>query len=337
MPLLEIEHLTVQFPDSAAPVQAVDDVSLSIGDAQTLCVVGESGCGKSVTALSVAKLLPNTARVSGRILLQGKDVLAMSARELRRVRGGVVSYVFQDPASSLNPVMRVGNQVKEALRLHRPADATDAEVVRLLRLVQIPEPEERIRRYPFQLSGGMQQRVMLAMALASRPRLLIADEPTTALDTTIQAEILALLRHLRTELGMSLLLITHNLGIVEEMGGRLAVMYAGQIVEEGAAGEILREPWHPYTRGLLASVPRLGARSERLSGIPGTVARAGAGAPGCLFAPRCGLARPECRVNRPELREITPGRLVRCPVVVNEPPKSGAPAPEESARQRRPT
>jgi len=312
-PLLEIEHLRIEFGGGSEVVLAAEDVSLTIEEGQTVCVVGESGCGKSVTALSIARLLPPTAQISGRIRLQGQDVLRMPSRELRGVRGGVVSYVFQDPASSLNPVMRVGKQIKETLKLHCPGDATDDEVIRLLKLVRIAEPEERRHAYPFELSGGMQQRVALAMALASRPRLLVADEPTTALDTTIQAQVLALLRELKTELGMSLLLITHNLAIVEDMGGLLVVMYAGQVVEQGRTEDVLRAPLHPYTRGLLASIPRLGSRNERLSGIPGTVARPAGMIQGCLFAERCGIVRDECRLTRPELLEVLPGRLVRCP------------------------
>lgn len=314
MPLLEIEHLGVEFA-GLPRVCAVDDVSFTLGEGETLCLVGESGCGKTVTAMSVARLLPKPPAVTtrGRVLLRGKDVFGMSTKELRDIRGGLVSYVFQEPAASLHPVMRVGAQIKESLRLHRPGSATDAEVIRLLKLVRIPNPAQRLRDYPFQYSGGMQQRVMLAIALASHPKLLIADEPTTALDVTIQAQILQLLRDLKAQLGMSLLLITHNLGIVAQMGGRLAVMYSGQLVETGDARVVLRNPAHPYTRALLESVPQLGARKERLRGIPGTVARRSTAAPGCAFAARCPVVRPECHQQSPALAPVIPGHLVRCP------------------------
>ena len=234
---LEIKRLTLDFLSDGRALRAVDGVSFSIAVGETLCLVGESGCGKSATALSVARLVPTPpARyVGGEILLQGRDVLRMTNRQLREIRGGVVSYVFQEPGASLNPVFRIGTQIKESLKLHRPAAANDAEVVRLLKLVGIPAPESRARDYPHQLSGGMQQRVMIAMALASQPKLLIADEPTTALDVTIQAQIIELLRDLQRQLDMSLLLITHNLGIVGDLADRVAVMYAGQIVELASA------------------------------------------------------------------------------------------------------
>src|SRR5229473_6792828 len=272
-PLLEIKSLQLDFVSDGQALRAVDDVSLAIDAGETLCLVGESGCGKSVTALSIARLLPSPpARCAGgEILLNGRDVLKMSKAELREIRGGVVSYVFQEPAASLNPVFRVGNQIKESLRLHRPEAATDEEVVRLLKLVGIPAPETRRRDYPHQLSGGMQQRVMIAMALASEPKLLVADEPTTALDVTIQAQILDLLRDLKNRLGMSILLITHNLGIVGDMADRVAVMYAGQVVELSPALDLLRRPLHPYTRALMNSVPKLNGGLERLQAIAGTV------------------------------------------------------------------
>jgi len=224
-----------------------------------------------------------------------------------------VSYIFQDPSASLNPVFRVGNQIKESLKLHRPEKATDAEVIRLLKLVGIPAPESRIKDYPHQMSGGMQQRVMIAMALASEPKLLVADEPTTALDVTIQAQILDLLRDLKNRLGMAILLITHNLGIVGDMADRVAVMYAGQIVELAAAGELLRRPLHPYTKALMNSVPKLSGNMDRLVTIPGNVPRIGNFPPGCRFAPRCPVARPDCSAAVPALVEVEPQRWVRCP------------------------
>jgi oligopeptide/dipeptide ABC transporter ATP-binding protein len=246
------------------------------------------------------------------VLLQGLDVLTMSSRQLQQIRGGIVSYVFQEPSASLNPVFRVGNQIKEALKIHRPRHATDAEVIRLLQLVGIPAPESRIRDYPFQMSGGMQQRVMIAMALACEPKLLVADEPTTALDVTIQAQILELLRDIKHRLGMAILLITHNLGIVGDMADRVAVMYAGQIVESGPASAVLKRPLHPYTRALIESVPAIDSRASRLASIPGSVPRPGDFPAGCRFHPRCPTARPECASTMPDLRELEPGRWVRC-------------------------
>ena len=315
MPLLEIKNLRIEFGTGPAAVRAVDDVSLSIEVGETLCLVGESGSGKSVTAASIARLVPSPPAhyTSGQILLQGRDVLQMPKGGLRQIRGGVVSYVFQEPASSLNPVFRVGSQIMESLKLHRPDAATTAEVIHLLKLVGIPAPESRIRNYPHEMSGGMQQRVMIAMALASNPRLLVADEPTTALDVTIQAQILDLLKDLKQRLGMSILLITHNLGIVGDIADRVAVMYAGQIVEMAPAKELLRRPLHPYTKALIASVPKLSGRVSRLTAIPGQVPAGGRLPPGCRFHPRCAIAKPDCSQREPELIGVEPGRWVRCP------------------------
>ena len=343
MPLLEIKNLKMDFGTGADALRAVDGVSLTIGAGETVCLVGESGCGKSVTALSIAQLVPMPPAnyVGGEILLNGRDVLKMSNRKLRGIRGGVVSYVFQEPGASLNPVFRIGNQIKESLKLHRPdltgragsplpaaqpnsnsgahevtrptKNALDAEVIRLLKLVGIPAPESRIRNYPFEMSGGMQQRVMIAMALASEPKLLVADEPTTALDVTIQAQILELLHDLKQRLGMAILLITHNLSIVGDMADRVAVMYAGQIVELSPAKELLRRPLHPYTKALINSVPKLAGGASRLTAIPGNVPRIGNFPPGCRFAPRCPIAKPECSNSIPDLVEVEAGRFVRCP------------------------
>ncbi|HZO83957.1 MAG TPA: ABC transporter ATP-binding protein, partial [Verrucomicrobiae bacterium] len=256
-PLVEIKDLKLEFVSGSKALRAVDGVSFTINAGETVCLVGESGCGKSVTALSIARLVPTPpARYpGGEILLRGQDVLKMSKAQLREIRGGVVSYIFQEPSASLNPVFRVGSQIRESLKLHRPEAANDAEVVRLLKLVGIPAPESRMRDYPHQLSGGMQQRVMIAMALASEPQLLVADEPTTALDVTIQAQIIELLRDLKQRLNMSMLLITHNLGIVGDIADRVAVMYAGQIVELASANDLLAVPLHPYTQALMKSVP----------------------------------------------------------------------------------
>jgi oligopeptide/dipeptide ABC transporter ATP-binding protein len=315
MPLLEIKNLKLDFVSGGANLRAVDDLSLIVDAGETLCLVGESGCGKSITALSIARLVPAPPAhyAGGEILLNGRDVLKMSKTELCAIRGAVVGYVFQEPSASLNPVFRVGAQIKESLKLHRPQYATDAEVLRLLKLVGIPAPESRIRDYPFQMSGGMQQRVMLAMALAAEPKLLVADEPTTALDVTIQAQILDLLRDLKQRLGMAILLITHNLGIVGDIADRVAVMYAGQIVELAPARELLRRPLHPYTRALMNSVPKLAAGAARLSSIPGNVPRLGEMPSGCRFAPRCAIAKPECSAALPQLLELETGRWVRCP------------------------
>ncbi len=315
MPLLEIKNLHLEFGSGAGAARAVDGVSLTLEAGKTLCLVGESGSGKSVTALSIARLLPSPpARyVGGEILLEGRDVLKMSSRELRGIRGGMVSYVFQEPGASLNPVFRIGAQIKESLGYHRPAEATDAEVIRLLKLVGIPAPTSRLRNYPHELSGGMQQRVMIAMALASQPKLLVADEPTTALDVTIQAQIIELLADLRQQLGMAVLLITHNLGIVGDLADDVAVMYAGQIVEQGPAREILQRPLHPYSQALIQSVPKLEADVERLTAIPGTVPLPGSFPNGCRFHPRCSKAQPTCTTQVPELAFVHAGRRVRCP------------------------
>lgn len=320
MALLEIQDLRLDF----GPVRVVDGVSLTVEAGRTLALVGESGCGKSVTALSIARLLPSPpVRYSGgAIRLAGREVLGLREAELRTVRGGVVSYVFQDPGTSLNPVQRVGTQILESLRLHRPAQAREAEVVRLLKLVGIPAPESRVRDFPYQLSGGMQQRVMIALALASEPKLLVADEPTTALDVTIQAQIIELLRDLQQQLGLAILLITHNLGLVGEIADRVAVMYAGQIVEHGPAADLLRSPRHPYTRALLNSVPELGGHRDRLVTIPGQVPRPGDWPPGCRFAPRCPLAQASCVQTPPGLLPSPKGSgEVRCPMTASACPQ----------------
>ena len=315
MPLLEINNLQIDFGRGLNALRAVDGVSLALEPGKTLCVVGESGSGKSVTALSIARLLatPPAVYAGGEILLENRDVLRMPAAELRQIRGGLVSYVFQEAGASLNPVFRIGNQIREALQLHRPEAATNAEIIRLLKLVGIPAPESRMRCYPHELSGGMQQRVMIAMALAPQPKLLVADEPTTALDVTIQAQIIELLVRLRQQLGMAILLITHNLGIVGDIADEVAVMYAGQIVETAPALALLRRPLHPYTRALINSVPRLDSTAGRLATIAGAVPRLGAFPSGCRFHPRCPIARPECSQSPPALVEVEPGRRVRCP------------------------
>ncbi len=314
-PLLEIKNLQIEFRSDRGSARVVDGVGFSIAAGETLGLVGESGSGKSVTALSIGRLLasPPAVYAGGEIWLDGRNVLQATPKELRALRGSGVSYIFQEPGASLNPVFRAGRQIKESLKLHQPAKATDAEVERLLKLVGISAPHSRAKNYPHEMSGGMQQRVMIAMALAAEPKLLVADEPTTALDVTIQAQILDLLKEIQQRLRMSLLLITHNLGIVGQMADRVAVMYAGQIVEAAPARDLLRKPLHPYSRALIAAAPKLGASEGRLANIPGNVPRPGAIPSGCRFHPRCSVARPDCATNAPELITVEPGRQVRCP------------------------
>ena len=269
-PLLEVRDLVIEFQSRGQVNRAVDGISFSLEQGETLAVVGESGSGKSVTALSLARLLPEepVCRVRGQVLFQGKDLLACSASEIRRYRGKEIGYVFQEPSTSLNPVFTVGYQIAEAIRLHRP-EVRDmrAEIIRVLDLVGIRDPEKRWNDYPHQLSGGMQQRAMIAMALACQPKLLVADEPTTALDVTIQAQIIDLLRELRAKLGMSVVLITHNFGIVSGFADKVIVMFRGRIVEAGPVAEVLGAPRHPYTRALLACIPRIGSQRRRLTTI----------------------------------------------------------------------
>jgi oligopeptide/dipeptide ABC transporter ATP-binding protein len=314
-PLVRVDDLRIQFDGDAGPVRAVDGVSFDIREGETVALVGESGCGKSVTAAALARLVPEPPGryVGGRVQLAGQSVLDLSTAELRSLRGSTISYIFQDPSVSLNPVFRVGYQIGEALRLHDGATDVEAETVKLLRMVGIADPERRARAYPHEMSGGMQQRVMIAMALACRPRLLVADEPTTALDVTIQAQILELLTQLQGELGMAILLITHNLGLVAGMAHRTHVMYAGQIVESGETETVLRAPRHPYTRGLLRAVPRLEAVSGRLQGIEGTVPNPARMPAGCRFHPRCPMAQPACSASEPAYVDTGVGHMSRCP------------------------
>ncbi len=315
--LLQVENLQLEFQKGETRVPALTGVSFGLNAGETLCIVGESGSGKTITALSIARLLPSPpARyTAGSILVEGRDTLAISAKEMRSVRGRVVSYVFQDPSSSLNPVYRVGTQVLEVLKLHRPSAARYEEVIRLLKQVGIAAPEVRARSYPHELSGGMQQRVMIAMAFASGPKLLIADEPTTALDVTVQAEIVAQLKEIQRQSGMALLLITHNLGLAAEMADRVIVMYAGQVVEAGPVNEIIERPLHPYTQALLESVPELGRATHRLSAIPGNVPALGQFPSGCRFHPRCRIRQPACAQTSPDLLPVEAGRWIRCPYV----------------------
>ncbi len=310
--LLEVKDLSVELAASQGRRRLVDGVSLSIQPGEVFCLIGESGCGKSVTALALTRLLPSPPffYAGGRVIVAGEDVLGMSEREIRRIRGGKVSYIFQDPGAYLNPIHRVGRQIREALALHRPEKANKRRVEELLRLVGIPSPEVRMRDYPHQMSGGMLQRVMIAMALASEPRLLVADEPTTALDATVQAQILRLLASLRERLGMAILLISHDLALVEDFADRVAVMYAGQVVECGTASDVLNDPKHPYTEALLQAAPRIGGGG--LIPIPGQAPAVDAFPSGCRFYPRCSLARETCSQLPPPLASVGEDRLVRC-------------------------
>ncbi len=312
--LLEVEDLRTYFRAGPEPVRAVDGVSFAIRHGETVALVGESGCGKSVTALSLARLVPQPPGyyAGGRVLFAGQDVLAMDEAALRRLRGKEISYIFQEPAESLNPVFRIGYQIGEAIRLHRPGVNLREEILRLLRLVGLPDAGQRMDAYPHELSGGMQQRAMIAMALACSPQLLVADEPTTALDVTIQAQIMQLLRSLQEQLGMAVLLITHNLGLVADVAHRINVMYAGRIVESGPAESVLASPKHPYTRALLDAVPKLEGAAGRLRGIEGNVPNPAEWPPGCTFHPRCPKCQAVCREREPAEETAGAGHVVKC-------------------------
>ncbi len=306
--LLEVRDLRVQFGSRENPVCAVDGVSFSMEKGATLALVGESGCGKSVTALSLAGLVPVPPGIyaSGSIMFNGEDVLKMSRRRMRELRGSEIAYVFQEPSTALNPVFRVGAQIMEAIRLHRSGLNERDEAMRLMSLVGLPDPAERMRAYPHELSGGMQQRIMIAMALACSPKLLVADEPTTALDVTIQAQILELLVTLQKKLGMAVLMITHNLGLVADIAHKVNVMYAGRFVESGLVEDVLSSPAHPYTRGLLDAVPKLYEKdgmAARLEGIDGSVPNPAMLPAGCKFEPRCKYAKDNCAESEPSLSQ----------------------------------
>jgi peptide/nickel transport system ATP-binding protein len=318
--VLDVKNLKTVFFTNSGLFKAVDDVSFSVHRGETLAIVGESGCGKSVTALSVMRLVPDPPGriVGGSIVLEGTDLLGLDEAEMRQVRGNRISMIFQEPMTSLNPVMRIGDQITEVLRLHQTMSSKEAwkQAVDMLRLVRIPESERRAQEYPHQLSGGMRQRAMIAMALACRPALLIADEPTTALDVTIQAQILALIVDLQKRLGTGLVLITHDLGVVAQTAQRVIVMYAGKKVEEATVEALFENPKHPYTRGLMASMPAvisLGAKSDvRLTEIPGMVPSLTNLPAGCAFAPRCPLAIDRCRAEFPPLEEFGGDHLAAC-------------------------
>ena len=317
-PLLSVEGLQTHFETGEGVLRAVDGVSFSIERGEVLGLVGESGCGKSVTSLSIMRLVPPPGRVAaGRVLFEGEDLLAKDAEAMRRVRGARIAMVFQEPMTSLNPVFSIGDQIASAILAHSGAGRREAwqRTVEMLDLVQIPSPRQRARDFPHQLSGGLRQRAMIAMALGSGPALLIADEPTTALDVTIQAQILDLLRRLQAERGMAVLLITHDLGVVAELCHRVAVIYGGRIVEMAPVTSLFAHPLHPYTRGLLQCLPhpsRFGQPLASIEGVPPDLRQRSAG---CRFAPRCSYAVAACRRDEPTLEEREPGHFVACPVV----------------------
>ena len=317
--LLEVRGLKTHFATDDGMVHAVDGVDLSVDAGETLGVVGESGCGKSVTAFTIMRLIPIPPGriVAGEVLWRGRDLLKLPEDEMRKIRAKEIAMVFQEPMTSLNPVYTVGEQIAEVLRLHEGLGrrAALARAMEMLQLVHISNPERRVNDYPHQFSGGMRQRVMIAMALSCNPKLLIADEPTTALDVTIQAQILELLNDLKERLGMAVMLITHAMGVVAETAQRVMVMYAGKVVEEGAVEEIFRAPLHPYTQGLIKSIPRIDAADtagRRLDAIPGVVPSLLEPAEGCRFAARCPYVRDDCRGVTPPLREISAGHKVAC-------------------------
>jgi oligopeptide/dipeptide ABC transporter ATP-binding protein len=317
-PLLDIDNLSVQFRGERGWINAVENVSLAVQPGECVGLVGESGSGKSVTALSVLRLHdPRMSRLTGSVRYGGQDVLGMSNKRLRQLRGGEVAMVFQDPMSSLNPVLTIADQIGETLRLHEglSAGASRRRTLELLDMVRIPDAARRLDEYPHRLSGGMRQRVMIAIAMACRPKLLIADEPTTALDVTIQAQILELLRDLQAELGMSVLLITHDLGVIAEVAQRVVVMYAGQVIEDAPVQRLFERPMHPYSDGLLRAIPPLEQDVRRLAAIPGNIPDPGRMPAGCRYAPRCPQARPSCRTSPPALMPV-PGAAgaSRCPV-----------------------
>ncbi|MBL6079811.1 ABC transporter ATP-binding protein [Belnapia sp. T18] len=324
-PLLVVENLQTHFRTPDGINRAVDGVSFHVNAGETVAIVGESGCGKSVTSMSILRLIPEPpGKIAGSIRFQGKDLLKLSEPEMRAIRGNEISMIFQEPMTSLNPVLNIGRQIGETLRLHQGLSARDAEAkaVEMLKLVGIPEPGRRVREYPHQLSGGMRQRVMIAIALACNPKLLIADEPTTALDVTIQAQILELMRGLKNTVGAAIVLITHDLGVVAEVAERVVVMYAGKKVEEAPVVELFNTPRHPYTQGLLGSMPKLGSSltgtETRLAEIPGLVPSLKQKIPGCVFASRCPHATDLCVKVAPALEEKAPRHVAACHYALKE-------------------
>jgi oligopeptide/dipeptide ABC transporter ATP-binding protein len=312
--LLSLTHLTTGFDQNGRFVPAVIDVSFQVGSGETLCLVGESGSGKSLTALSIMRLVQPPGRIAaGRIVYRDRDLLTLPEREMQHIRGGEIAMIFQEPMTALNPVFTIGNQIEETLRIHGRATRRTArqKAIELLEAVSVPEPDKRVRDYPHQLSGGLRQRALIAMSLACEPALVIADEPTTALDVTIQAQILDLLRDLQRRMHLALLLITHDLGVVAEMADRVCVMYAGRIVEQAEVKDLFRDPRHPYTRGLMGSMPG-GEPGERLRAIQGTVPPLGQLPPGCSFAPRCPDRFEPCPTAHPGDTVFENGRTVKC-------------------------
>ncbi|MCD6442979.1 MAG: ABC transporter ATP-binding protein [Thermotogae bacterium] len=313
--LLQVKNLKTYFFTEDGVVKAVDGVNFEVYRGETLGLVGESGCGKSVTSLSILRLLDEKGRiVDGEIIFEGKNLLDLSEEEMRNIRGNDIAMIFQEPMVALNPVYTVGDQIMEAIILHQKVGKNEArkKAIEMLRKVGIPEPEKRIDEYPHELSGGMRQRAMIAMALSCHPKLLIADEPTTALDVTIQAQILELMKELQKEFGMSIIMITHDLGVIAEMADRVAVMYAGKIVEYADVKTLFKDPKHPYTWGLMNSIPRLDVEQEKLRPIPGIVPDALNFPPGCKFHPRCEFATDRCRSEEPEIIEVEKDHLVAC-------------------------
>ncbi|WP_447980823.1 ABC transporter ATP-binding protein [Achromobacter kerstersii] len=314
--LLEVDNLRTYFDTVSGTVRSVDGVSYQVQAGRTLGVVGESGCGKSVTALSILRLVPTPPGrfAGGQIRYRGTDLLSLTEKQMRQIRGNRISMIFQEPMTSLNPVLTVGRQIAETVMVHQKLGRRDAyrRAEEMLRLVQIAEPERRVHEYPYQLSGGMRQRVMIALALACNPEVLIADEPTTALDVTIQAQIIDLLRNLQKTLGMGIVLITHDLGVVAECCDRVAVMYAGRKVEEASVTELFDTPLHPYTRALMGSMPSMNASTQRLAEIPGMVPAPSELGKGCSFAPRCTYATERCRIEAPELSPHGADHVVAC-------------------------
>ena len=319
MALLDIQGLKTHFKTDDGWLHAVDGVDVSIEAGQTVCVVGESGCGKSVTAKTVMKLIdmPPGRIVAGKVLWQGRDLVPLGPSEMQKIRAKEIAIIFQEPMTSLNPVFTVGEQIAESVRLHEGLGKRAAmeRAIEMLKLVHIPTPERRVKDYPHQFSGGMRQRVMIAIALACNPKLLIADEPTTALDVTIQAQILELMAELKERLGMAVMLITHAMGVVAEVAHKVVVMYAGKVVEEAPVGDLFANPKHPYTQGLIRSIPRIDTAAiekARLEAIPGTVPKLIEPAEGCRFAGRCRHATPKCSTATPPLIEVAPGHKVAC-------------------------
>jgi peptide/nickel transport system ATP-binding protein len=313
-PLLSVEGLGVGFATDQGAVEVVEGLSFSLEAGRTLAIVGESGCGKSVTSLALMRLLPANARVTGRVRFDGADLLSLPEAEMRRLRGGAMAMIFQEPMTSLNPAFPVGDQIAEAIRLHRGLGEREAaeEAVAMLARVRIPDAGARARDWPHRLSGGMRQRVMIAMAMACRPKLLIADEPTTALDVTIQAQILDLMREMAAESGTATILITHDLGVVAEMADEVLVMYAGRAAEMAGARTLFAEPQHPYTVGLMGAIPRLDEERARLATIEGAVPSPASWPRGCRFAPRCPFAIPRCGTEAPGFAALAPGHAVAC-------------------------